>query len=244
MPDPSLSRTRYSLLITCEHGGNSIPSRYRRWFQSATEALRSHRGYDPGSLQLARRFARTFRAPLVEETRSRLLIELNRSPNHPRLFSEFSRVLPDEIRTELLEQIYRPYRERVRKQIRHLIGTGTGNGCVFHLSVHTFTPVMKEKTRRTDIGLLFDPARPLETELATSWRRALQQRLPERAIHFNLPYRGTSDGLTTALRTEFPDGSYAGIELEVNQKFVAMGGGHWENILDQIIVALGDILSS
>jgi len=231
------------LLVTCEHGGNSIPARYRRWFQSAASALRSHRGYDPGSLQLAHRFARAFHAPLMEETRSRLLIELNRSLGHPRLFSEFSRKLPEEMQAELLEQIYHPYREQVRKQIRSQIGTGLKKKKVLHLSVHSFTPVMRGKTRRTDIGLLFDPARPLEIEFAAIWKRTLQRHLPGWAIHFNLPYRGISDGFTTALRKEFSDDNYAGIELEVNQKFVDAGSRRWKNLQDSIVSSVGDVLN-
>src|SRR5436305_13375521 len=41
---------RYELLITCEHGGNAVPERYRGAFAGAARALASHRGYDPGAL--------------------------------------------------------------------------------------------------------------------------------------------------------------------------------------------------
>ena len=56
------------LLITCEHGGNRIPPRYRAAFASAARALASHQGYDPGALALAREFARRLAAPLVYST--------------------------------------------------------------------------------------------------------------------------------------------------------------------------------
>jgi hypothetical protein len=39
-------------------------------------------------------------------------------------------------------------------------------------------------------------------------------------IEFNKPYLGIDDGLTTYLRTVYPDSHYAGIEIEINQKFV------------------------
>src|SRR5690606_5417757 len=82
---------------------------------------------------------------------------------------------------------------------------------VLHLSVHSFTPVLNEKTRRTEIGLLFDPGRQFESEFCRRWKRSIQAKCPDRAVHFNRPYRGTSDGLTVALRRRFPDLQYAGI---------------------------------
>ena len=53
------------LLITCEHGGNRIPARYRPLFRRHRAALESHRGYDPGALAVARDIAAAFDAELV-----------------------------------------------------------------------------------------------------------------------------------------------------------------------------------
>ena len=41
------------LVITCEHGGNRIPVRYRGLFKVKKAVLLSHRGYDIGALSLA-----------------------------------------------------------------------------------------------------------------------------------------------------------------------------------------------
>ena len=40
----------------------------------------------------------------------------------------------------------------------------------------------------------------------------------------NAPYRGDTDGLTTALRRELPEGRYLGLELELNQALLAEAG--------------------
>jgi len=48
---------RDHILITCEHGGNRIPPRYRPLFAGFEALLQSHRGYDPGALAMARKFA-------------------------------------------------------------------------------------------------------------------------------------------------------------------------------------------
>ena len=44
-------------------------------------------------------------------------------------------------------------------------------------------------------------------------------------VKMNLPYRGTSDGHTTALRREFPASRYAGVEVEVRNDLIASGAG-------------------
>ena len=80
-----------TFIITCEHGGNRIPAPYRRLFRGQRALLDSHRGYDPGSLVMAKALASAFGAPLVASTVSRLLIDLNRSIGHPQLFSAMIR---------------------------------------------------------------------------------------------------------------------------------------------------------
>jgi predicted N-formylglutamate amidohydrolase len=73
--------------------------------------------------------------------------------------------------------------------------------------------------RKVDIGLLFDPDRPSEVALCENLLLQLQVRLPAMKIIFNEPYKGIEDGLTTHLRTLFPDDDYAGIEIEISQKY-------------------------
>jgi len=204
-----------TLILTCEHGGNRIPPRYAALFRRAKRVLDSHRGYDPGSLELARLLARQLRAPLVYSTVSRLLIELNRSPRHPRLFSEFSRPLDAEARDELMQRYYHSYRRRVCELVERSM---RGGSTVMHVGVHTFTPVMKGERRTADVGLLYDPARRVERRLADRWLDALRRLRPELKLRRNYPYRGTSDGLTTMLRRQFGS-RYAGVELEVNQSW-------------------------
>jgi predicted N-formylglutamate amidohydrolase len=72
--------------------------------------------------------------------------------------------------------------------------------------------------RKVGIGLLFDPDRSSEAALCENLLAQLQVRLPAMRIVFNEPYKGIDDGLTTYLRTVFPDDRYSGIEIEINQK--------------------------
>ncbi|MCA9074472.1 MAG: N-formylglutamate amidohydrolase [Planctomycetaceae bacterium] len=212
----ALRKGRLSLLLTCEHGGNSIPAQYQHLFDndSARAALASHRGWDPGSLPLARRLQRCFDAPLISSRTSRLLIELNRSIGHPQLFSEWSIQLTHAEQQRLIDRYYHPYRQKV---VAAIAAAHAKRECVLHISVHTFTPVWNDQPRTTGIGLLFDPRRKEESAFCISWQRHLQRSLPNLRIHRNRPYRGTSDGLTTALRSHYAPSRYWGIELELNQ---------------------------
>ncbi|MEW4490641.1 N-formylglutamate amidohydrolase [Thalassoglobus sp. JC818] len=206
-----------SLIVSCEHGGNELPEEFAAYFSDAEETLATHRGLDLGALAVAEQLAKALNAPLHFSTTSRLLIDLNRSPNHPDLFSQWSRALSDSQRTELIAGDYTSYRSKVESSIREI----TASSRVIHLSIHSFTPIWNSVPRSTDIGLLFDPSRQFETDVCTIWKQHLINEFPDMTVDDNQPYLGTDDGLTTYLRTQFSDSKYAGIELEVNQKLLS-----------------------
>lgn len=204
------------LLVTCEHATNSIPKKFSTAFAGAEEALQSHRGWDPGAADQAGFLSKYLDAPLISGVVSRLLVELNRSPGHPQLWSEFSAALPENEKAALLDLYYLPYRKEVAWEVEKALATS--EKCI-HLSVHSFTPVWNGQKRETDIGLLFDPSRTAEASFCHKWRELLQHIVPEFRIDDNMPYLGTDDGLTTTLRSAYPPYRYIGIELEVNQRF-------------------------
>lgn len=223
------------VFITCEHGGNRIPARYRPLFAGLGALLQTHRGYDPGALALARQMARALAAPLFVSTTSRLLIDLNRSIGHPRLYSEATRGVPARVRRDILESNYLTYRNQVEAHIADAIAHGSP---VIHLSSHSFTPELDGAIRNADVGLLYDPARPGELELCRRWQTRLKARAPELDVRRNYPYTGKSDGFTAYLRRRFPADVYVGVELEINQKHVYKGGCQWHALRSQVIEAL------
>ena len=102
-----------SLVLTCEHGGNRVPKEYAQLFRGARSALSSHRGWDPGALDLGRRMARRSGRSLHACTWTRLLIEPNRSVHNPRIWSSYTRELPREERERILERYWRPHQREV-----------------------------------------------------------------------------------------------------------------------------------
>ena len=203
--------------------------------------LDSHRGYDPGALAVARDFSAAFDAELVYSTTSRLLVELNRSPQHPQLFSEASGRLSREERERLLQRYYFPYRNWVEMQVREAIARSTS---VLHISCHSFTPRLHSVERRADIGLLYDPARPGEIDFCKVWQRAIRRLAPSLVVRRNYPYRGYADGLTTHLRRRFPSARYLGLELEVNQKYPLADALQWRAMRSLLVASLEQALAA
>ena len=204
-------------------------------FRGQRALLDSHRGFDSGALLVARSLAAAFKAPLVISTVSRLLVDLNRSIGHPRLFSAATRGLPAKLRSQIVEQHYRPYRD----QVEHLVARAVERGRrVIHISSHSFTPQLNGQVRYADVGLLYHPARPGETDLCARWKASLAGLAPELRVRRNYPYAGKGDGLTSHLRLRFPPGAYVGIELEINQSIVLAAGRRWKALRRVLIDSL------
>lgn len=203
-------------LFTCEHGGNTVPARWTPLFEGAEAVLESHRGFDAGALCVYRTLAPRFADAAFDSQVTRLLADLNRSPGHRKLFSEFTRGLPQTERESILATHYRPWREGVVSKIDTWRARGDK---VIHVSVHSFTSHWHGVERNADIGLLYDPARSAEREICRRWRMALRACAAGYRVRMNYPYRGNADGFTTWLRRRHTDG-YAGIELETNEALV------------------------
>jgi predicted N-formylglutamate amidohydrolase len=219
-------------LLSCEHAGNHIPEEYAHLFKGKEEVLYTHKGIDFGALRLAQHLEEETGLPLYYTTISRLLVEANRSEGNEDLFSEHSNVLPEAEKQALMQKHYYPHRKQVEKALALEIA---GGHAVIHLAVHTFTPALDGEVREADLGILFDPKRPLEQGFAEKFRHELIRQNASRTVLFNSPYPGTDDSLPTYLRTKFSKEAYGGLELEVNQKFFLEGeGAVWEKLMQEV----------
>ncbi|MEZ4331532.1 MAG: N-formylglutamate amidohydrolase [Myxococcota bacterium] len=199
------------LVLTCEHASAFVPPAFASLFAGDRAVLATHRGFDAGALDVARSLARRLRAPLVAGATTRLLVDLNRSPHNPAIFSRWTRPLPSARRAALLARFHAPHWRRVERLL------DAAERPVVHVAVHSFTPKLGRDVRDFEIGLLYDPRRPRERAFADRLREALRAHPTELRIRRNAPYRGTSDGLTTAQRERRRARDYLGLELELNQ---------------------------
>lgn len=209
---------KQSFLISAEHAGNLVPARWQALFAGDQSVLHSHRGWDPGSGELARALAAALDAPLLEGRFTRLLVDLNRSAGHPRHLSEFTRDLPPAEKRELIERYWQPHWNRYGEYLESLPGQ------IVHIACHSFSPEMNGKTRSTDIGLLYDPSRSLEARYCRALGTALRSALPEFTTHMNQPYLGISNGMGQQHRRRHADRRLITLELEMNQRLVDQVG--------------------
>lgn len=224
--------TQSFILLTCEHGGRDVPAAYRPVFDGQEAVLESHRGYDIGALGVALRMASGLSAPIIHSTVTRLLVDLNRSLDHPGVWSEFTRELPVREREVIAEAFYTPHRESVWRTVAAAVAVGHR---VLHVGVHSCADELAGVRRDLDIALLFDDARVRETDFCRRWRAELAGQAGHLRYRFNEPYRGADDGLTTTLRARFDPADYLGIEVELRQGMVRRGA-------EQDV--MGDLLAS
>ncbi len=220
-----MKTNRAGILVTCEHGGNRVPRRYRSLFRGAEQTLASHRGWDPGAQKIGRYLARVLEAPFLGSEVTRLLVDLNRTEDRAGLFSEFTKSLPAAERQEILKEYHTPHWSAVEDALRKAKANAPGRR-VLHLGSHSFTATpgrisgRNRSDRHYPLGILYDPRSEAERNFAVSWKREIATVAPHLEVRLNQPYRGWSDGMTTAFRRKLGTG-YIGIEIECNQAVLA-----------------------
>lgn len=210
----------WSLFLSCEHGGYQVPAPYRKQLIPLdARDLPTHRGWDKGALAVAQRIEKAFRCPLFSSEISRLVVDLNRSAHHRSCLGVSFRDLPMAEKNEIYERFYTPYRLAAEAALAQLL-KGPRGEAQLHFSVHSFTPVLRGERRQAEFGILYDPQRGSEKRWAGLLHDVLEAEFPKARIRRNYPYLGRADGFQKHLRKVFPEGRYAGFELEINQALV------------------------
>ena len=212
------------LILTCEHASNKLPAAFKSAVPA--EVLKTHRAYDIGALAVFRKLVKFAKPEFhCEGKYSRLFVDLNRTITNKSAFSDYYEALDKATAAKTKAQAtayWQEYRAAIEKFVESAIKPKTraakSEPEIVHLGIHSFTPELNGKVRNTDIGILYDPSRPKECELAQVIKAEIKRLHPEMKVQFNYPYKGTSDGLTTTLRKKIGT-RYVGIEIEINQKF-------------------------
>ena len=221
------------LMLTCEHASNRLPAAFKKAVPA--KVIETHRAYDIGAVQVFRKLVKFAKPEFSCEGKfSRLFVDLNRTITNKSAFSEYYEAFEthDKAAAEKAKAqataYWKEYRECVEKFVQQNIGKDSRSKSsksaanksaeIVHLGIHSFTPILNGKVRNTDIGILYDPARPQERAYANVIKDEIKRLYPAMKVRFNYPYKGSSDGLTTTLRKKFGP-RYVGIEIEINQKF-------------------------
>jgi predicted N-formylglutamate amidohydrolase len=181
------------VLVVCEHASNHFPVSFGDLGLDDT-VRSSHIAWDPGALELAHCLSERLGATLIHATVSRLLYDLNRTPEAVDAIpvrSEATDIpgnigLSADARGERMNAIYLPWRAALSEALAK-----TGARAV--LTVHSFTPVYAGRKRDTRVGILHDT----DSRLADAV--LLQHGEGHNQWHRNRPY-GPQDGVTHTLR--------------------------------------------
>ena len=216
-------RGRSPFVLTCDHAGRLLPRRLGNLGVSASELSR-HIAWDIGAAGLSRALCRLLDAVLVEQTYSRLAIDVNRPPGTPDSIVTLSEhtAIPGNValtaadarRREL--EIFQPYHQRIAAEVDARVTSGLP---VVLVAVHSFTPRFKDVDREWHAGVLYGR----DARFAQLMLRALRA-VPGLVVGDNEPYAVSDEtDYTVVVHAERRGIPY--VELEVRQDLVADAAG-------------------
>ena len=221
------------IVLVCEHASNYIPDHLGSLGLPSSK-LAEHIAWDPGALGVAEIMSDLLDAPLVHANVSRLVIDINRQPNHPGSIVTLSETttipgnveLSEAERSIRCEAIYRPFHARLGEV---LAKRRQGNSRV--VSIHSFTPVYKGVSRPWHVGILHDE----HTRLSAPMTEALK-RDRGLVVGDNEPYAPVDGVYHTIERHTVPFGRL-GAMVEIRNDLIAHreGQSDWAHRLHDIL---------
>lgn len=170
-PDGSLgdSPAPAGIVLICEHASNALPVDWPELggdLGISEETRMAHAAWDIGALALSRGLAPHLAracggAVLVHAPLSRLVYDLNRSPDHPGAMPEVSEIhrvpgnhnLTPEQRIARTMAIHQPFHATLSDEIMRILARGHRPAII---AVHSFTPVYHGRHRNVEFGILMD----------------------------------------------------------------------------------------
>lgn len=218
-------------LFVCDHASRRVPKALENLGLNDAEFER-HIAWDIGAADVARHLARTFLAPLILGTYSRLVIDLNRRIDDPSSIPEISdgtlvpanARLSESARATRIEALHAPYHAAIEEAVARLYRHGAVPAVV---SVHTCTPVFKGFERPWHIGVLWNR----DPRIAVPLIEALSAR-GDLVIGDNQPYSGR-DGQGFTVRRHAERHGFPSVALEIRQDLVDThhGAMRWAGIV-------------
>ena len=163
---------------------------------------------------------------------SRLVLDLNRALNDPACFPETSDRTPvpgnqgltSEEKARRAAALFHPYHDSIRREVRRFVDSGIAPVI---LSIHSFTPIMREFVRPWHVGVLWHEdgriAKPLLQALSAVEGLVVGDNEPYSArepASFTVEHHATELGL-------------AHVAIEVRQDLIDTedGARHWADVL-------------
>jgi predicted N-formylglutamate amidohydrolase len=227
------------IVLICEHASNALPKSLGTLGLS-DEDLQRHIAYDIGAEGTSRILSKLLDAPLILQRYSRLAYDCNRPPEADGAMPEVSEIfeipgnknLLPSARLARTREIYRSFHRAIED---YLDQRAAEKRHTIVVTMHSFTPVYKGKSRDFDVGFLFDR----DTWLANFLVKAF----PTEKARLNEPY-GPKDGVmhTTGLHAA-PRG-LKHVMIEIRNDLIANHAGQntWANHLTVPLAQAANIL--
>lgn len=221
------------MLLLCDHASPEVP-RSLGGLGLKSESFKRHIAYDIGAKAVATQLSMELDATLILAGYSRLVIDLNRSINHPGSIVEkidktpipANKDLPRTERNKRIEEIFTPYHKGIDQELKRLQRRGTPP---IILSIHSFSPDYGETPRPWDIGVLWNRDYRFATPLIKMLESAGLN------VGDNEPYSGKH--LAYTIDRHAGSAGLANCAIEINQKQILNDTGIrcWVEILMKIL---------
>jgi predicted N-formylglutamate amidohydrolase len=228
---------RSPYVLICEHASNRLPTTLGRLGLTESE-LQRHIAWDIGAAEVARRLSRLIDAPLVLQRYSRLACDCNRPPDSADAMPEISetthipgnRNLSPADRLARTREIYRPFHAAIADLLDRRAAEGVRSMVV---TIHSFTPVYKGKSRAVELGILHDRDTRLSSRLIMSF--------PGVDARLNEPY-DPKDGVFHTLTMHAAARGLVHVMIEIRNDLISdeRGQADWaERLSTSLVEAAG-----
>ncbi|MEM7293299.1 MAG: N-formylglutamate amidohydrolase [Pseudomonadota bacterium] len=234
-----------SLLLVCDHASNAIPESYAQ-LGVDDAVLGEHVALDIGALNVTRTLATRFSCTAIESHYSRLLVDLNRFPDHPTWIPPQSdgiqipgnQALSESEREHRAREYFWPYQNAVGAAVERISSTGKTPILV---SIHSFTPALRGGGARPwHFGVLWNDidarlSAPLYDEL---------DRMDDVCVGNNEPYHANNPtGFTVKTHSEAYGHPHVLIEIRQDLIDSEAGVAEWSqrfgDALDRVLQTHG-----
>jgi predicted N-formylglutamate amidohydrolase len=222
---------RAPILLICDHASNAVPGRLRR-LGLDEEQMALHVAWDIGAAEVTRRLAVLLDAQAVLAGYSRLVIDCNRSLDDPTSVAGESDgiVVPGNFglspaaRAARAEACFHPYHVAISGQLAGFAAAGIVPAVI---SIHSFTPVMRDFARPWHVGILWDKDRRLPVPLIAALAAD-----PALVVGDNEPY-SAREPAGHSVHTHAAAAGLPHTAIELRQDLIATpdGAGVWAAIL-------------
>ncbi|QIG80339.1 N-formylglutamate amidohydrolase [Stakelama tenebrarum] len=225
------------LLIICDHASSHVPEDIDLGLES-DDLDAMHIAVDVGARDVARLVAQAFDAPAILATVSRLVIDLHREPDHPKLVPTESdgHAIPGNVgvdKAARIRRFYDPYHGAIADQV-------AAHRPDLIVSIHSFTPQLatSDEVRPWTVGILYNRD-DRAARFAIDWLRGQGIETGD-----NEPYSGKLLNATLNRHAEAHGIPYLAVEI-VNDAISDPGGiHHWATKMEQMIVQVRNSLAS